>query len=153
MVFKRVQKTLQPKWYKNKFSQLRDQRDYFHLKFKILKIIKYIYRNEQAYQLSSCKMNYFDEAIQSGKKRIWTHLKDINSECKSSIKCVEINGQKIENTKQICECLNNHDSRKTNITDRKFNASSPKVAGLMTRLVLTHFHIHVFSLIKFLPNF
>ena len=39
-------------------------------------------------------MNYFDEAIQSGKKRIWTHLKDINSECKSSIKCVEINGQK-----------------------------------------------------------
>jgi hypothetical protein len=75
-------------------------------------------------------MNYFDEAIQSGKKRIWTHLKDINSECKSSIKCVEINGQKIENTKQICECLNNHDSRKTNITDRKFNASSPKVGVL-----------------------
>lgn len=87
------------------------------------------------------------------KKRIWTHLKDINSECKGSIKCVDINGQKIENTKQICECLNNHDSRNKNITDRKFNASSPKVAGLMTRLVLTHFHIHEFSLIKFLPNF
>ena len=138
LISKRVRKNKQPKWHKNEFADLRQQRDYYH-GIKDTENFKK-YRNKSTSSIRTSKGNYISEATKSGNNvgELWKHLKDINSVSKCHIKCINIDGKKCDNIEDICNNFNNHFSSVAEgiIKNSNLNASTEKIDNWVSSKVL-----------------